>query len=261
VLLEVEGVRVLLDPVWAERTSPLPFLGPRRFQPAPLAVEALPALDAVAVSHDHYDHLDRAAVERVARAQPAARFVVPLGVGAHLEAWGIPPERTVELDWWEEAVLAGGRLRLVAVPARHFSGRALLDRNRTLWASWAILGPRRRAYFGGDGGYHPGFADIGARLGPFDLTMLEIGAYHPSWGTVHLGPENALRAHRDLGGGRLLPIHWGAYDLALHAWDGPIRALAAGAPAAGVELLVPRMGELVQVGRPPPLERWWERVA
>ena len=260
VLLELEGVRMLFDPVWAMRSSPSRFVGPARFQPVPLAVEDLPALDAVVISHDHYDHLDRELLEHVARAQPEVLFHVPLGVGAHLEEWGIAADRTRELDWWEEASVANGRVRLVTAPARHFSGRGLFDRNRTLWASWAAIGRRRRAYFGGDGGYHRGFVEIGTRLGPFDLTMLEIGAYHPSWGTIHLGPENALRAHRDLGGRLLLPIHWGAFDLAVHAWDEPIRTLAAAAPASGVELLVPRIGELACLGAPPPVSPWWEQA-
>jgi L-ascorbate metabolism protein UlaG (beta-lactamase superfamily) len=261
VLLELEGVRMLFDPVWARRSSPSRFVGPARFQPVPLAVEELPALDAVVISHDHYDHLDRQLIERLARAQREVIFHVPLGVGAHLEEWGIAAARTRELDWWQEASVAEGRVRLVAAPARHFSGRGLLDRNRTLWASWAAIGKRRRAYFGGDGGYGRHFVEIGTRLGPFDLTMLEIGAYHPSWEAIHLGPENALRAHRDLGGSLLLPIHWGTFDLAVHAWDEPIRTLAAAAPASGAELLVPRIGELAHFSSPPARSPWWDRVA
>jgi L-ascorbate metabolism protein UlaG (beta-lactamase superfamily) len=237
---------MLFDPVWARRSSP--------------SREELPALDAVVISHDHYDHLDRQLIEHGAGTQPEVIFHVPLGVGAHLEEWGIAADRTRELHLWEEASVARGLVHLVAAPARHFSGRCVLDRNRTLWAWWVAIGKRRRANFGGDGGYHRQFNEIGARLGPFDLTMLEIGAYHPSWGAIHLGPENALRAHRDLGGMLLLPIHWGAFDLAVHAWDKPIRTLAAAAPTSGVELVVPRIGELACLSNPPALSPWWDQV-
>ncbi len=257
VLVEMEGARLLFDPVWAERSSPSPFLGPSRFQPVPLPRDQLPDLDAVVISHDHYDHLDRDLIRGLAAARPRLPFYVPLGVGTHLEAWGIAEARIREMDWWEEAVLPGSRIRLAAAPACHFSGRTILDRNRTLWASWAAVGAEHRVYFGGDGGYHPGFAEIGRRLGPFDLTMLEIGAFHPSWASIHLGPEKALTAHRDLSGRLLLPIHWGTFNLAVHAWDEPIETLFSEAGPGGVDLLLPRIGELARLGEPPPRAAWW----
>jgi L-ascorbate metabolism protein UlaG (beta-lactamase superfamily) len=257
VLLEVEGLRLLFDPIWARRSSPSRLAGPLRFQPCPLPLEELPELTAVVVSHDHYDHLDRGVVRFLARRDPHLPWLTPLGVGAHLEKWGVAPACIRELDWGEEVSPAEGRLRLVAAPARHFSGRGLLDRNRTQWCSWAVLGRRHSVYFGGDGGYHPGFAEIGRQLGPFDLALLEIGAFHPNWGQVHLGPENALRACRELGGRRLLPIHWGTFNLAIHPWDEPIETLVARAPQAGVELLVPRFGEVVRLRDAPPVTAWW----
>jgi len=186
-------------------------------------------------------------------------FVVPLGVGAHLEKWGVAPARIVEVDWWDEVPIAGGRIRLVATPARHFSGRGLFDRNRTLWASYALMGQARRVYFGGDSGPFEMLTEIGRRLGPFDLTMLEIGAYNPSWGQIHLGPQGALAAHADLRGALLLPIHWGAYDLAVHEWDEPVETLLAGAPQATAKLLLPRLGEIVHLGQPPSPEPWWRQ--
>ena len=259
VLLEMDGARLLFDPVWAERSSPSRFFGPSRFQPVPLPREQLPDLDAVVISHDHYDHLDRDLVCQLAAARPRLPFYVPLGVGARLEAWGVAEGRIHEMDWWEEAVLPGGRIRLAAAPACHFSGRRILDRNRTLWASWAAIGGAHRVYFGGDGGYYPGFAEIGRRLGPFDLTMLEIGAWHPSWGSIHLGPEKAPAAQRDLSGRLLLPVHWGTFNLAVHAWDEPIEMLLAGAGSRGGGLMVPRIGELTCLSRPPPLTAWWRR--
>ncbi|HYQ81797.1 MAG TPA: MBL fold metallo-hydrolase [Anaeromyxobacteraceae bacterium] len=257
VLVEMEGARLLFDPVWAERSSPWRHLGPARFQPPPLPLGQLPDLDAVVISHDHYDHLDRNLVRELAAARPRLAFCVPLGVGARLEAWGVPGGCIRELDWWEEAAVADGRIRLVAAPACHFSGRGIGDRNKTLWASWAAIGGGHRVYFGGDGGHHPGFAEIGRRLGPFDLTMLEIGAWHPSWAPIHLGPEKALVAHRELSGRLLLPIHWGTFDLAIHAWDEPIEMLLAGAGALAGSLLLPRLGELACLGAPPPAAPWW----
>ncbi len=259
VLLEMEGTRVLFDPVWAKRSSPVPLLGPARFQPVPLVVDELPELAAVVISHDHYDHLDKDLVQHLSRARPGLRFYVPLGVGDHLERWGVVRDRIHDLDWWDEATLGNGRVRLVGAPACHFSGRGILDRNRTLWASWVVMGGAHRAYFGGDGGYHAGFAEIGRRFGPFDLTMLEIGAYHPSWGGIHLGPENALLAHRDLRGRFLLPIHWAAFRLAMHAWDEPIATLMARAPALGVNVLVPKIGQIVRLAEVPRLAAWWRR--
>lgn len=257
VLVEMEGARLLFDPIWAERSSPSRYFGPSRFQPVPLARDQLPDLDAVVISHDHYDHLDLDLVRQVAAARPGLPFYVPLGVGTHLESCGVAEGRIHEMDWWEEAVLAEGRIRLAATPARHFSGRGILDRNRTLWASWAAMGGAHRVYFGGDGGYHPGFVEIGRRLGPFDLTMLEIGAWHPSWGGIHLGPEKALLAHRDLSGRLLLPIHWGTFNLAIHSWDEPIEALLAAAGSLGGGLVLPRIGELTCLRQPPPLAAWW----
>ena len=173
-LLEIDGYRVLTDPVWSERCSPSDVVGPGRMHPPPVPLEALPALDAIVISHDHYDHLDIDTIIALARSQWAP-FVVPLGVGAHLREWGIPDERIIELDWNERAQI--DELTLICTPARHFSGR-FLNRNYTLWASWAIIGPAHRAYFGGDTGYTKSFADIGADHGPFDVTLMPVGAYN-----------------------------------------------------------------------------------
>ena len=256
VLVELEGQRVLLDPIWSERASPSTLLGPLRFQPAPLPLDQVPALDAVLISHDHYDHLDKATVVQLAKAQPSLRFYVPLGVGAHLEKWGVAASRISELDWGEEAVLPSG-LTLAAVSSRHFSGRGVIDRDKTLWAAWAVLGRTHRVFFGGDGGYSEGFAEVGKRLGPFDLALLEIGASNPNWEQIHLGPVKALVASRDLGARVLMPIHWGTFNLAIHAWDEPINTLADGAAAAGVRVRVPKLGELVRPGEDAALVRWW----
>lgn len=257
VLVEIDGRRVLTDPVWSERASPFGFAGPRRFQPVPVAIDALPPLDAVIISHDHYDHLDHAAV--AALAPRGVPFIVPLGVGAHIEAWGVPANRVIELDWWESTAVAD--LTITAAPSQHFSGRGAGDRNRTLWCSFAVRGPRRSFFYSGDTGLTPDYADIRARLGPFDLVMLEVGAFHPSWGTIHLGPENALAALDLLGGGAFLPVHWGTFNLAIHAWDEPAETLLALASKRDVQLVMPRLGAPVEPAQVERVETWWRAVA
>ena len=253
-LLEIDGRRFLTDPVWSERASPSQLLGPKRFFAPPLPLASLPKLDAVMLSHDHYDHLDAAAIRFLGRT--GVPFFGPLGVGAHLRRWGVPAAHITELNWWESAALAPD-FTLVATPARHFSGRGL-TRNNTLWASWCLLGPRHKVFFGGDSGpFEEGFRQIGAAYGPFDLVMLEIGASDPEWATIHLGTDEALLAHQLLGGGPLLPLHWGTFNLAFHAWRQPVqRLLEAAAP--GVPLLLPAPGQRVDVAAGPLNSRWWE---
>lgn len=255
VLIEIDGVRVLTDPIWSERCSPSQLVGPDRYAPTPIALADLPPIDAVVISHDHYDHLDEATIEHFAETD--ARFFVPLGVGAHLRRWGVAEARIVELDWWQRGFVPGTQVQLVTTPARHFSGRSLTDRNETLWASWVVRGPAHRVYFGGDTGLFDGFAEIGAREGPFDATLMPIGAYNPDWHAVHLDPEEAVVAHQQVGGAVLLPIHWSTFNLAFHDWFEPILRLQAAAREARVEIAVPRIGEPVEPSRPQPIHPWW----
>ncbi|WP_088278601.1 MBL fold metallo-hydrolase [Ideonella sp. A 288] len=255
VLIEIDGHRVLTDPVWGARASPTRLAGPKRFQPVPVPLAAMPDVDVVVVSHDHYDHLDHPTVRLLART--AVPFVVPLGVGAHLEAWGVAPERITELDWWQSHTVPGTGLEITAAPSQHFSGRALSDRNATLWSSMVIRGPRHAVFFSGDTGLSTEYATIRDRLGPFDLAMLEVGAFHPSWGDIHLGPANALKALDLLGRPPLLPIHWGTFSLALHDWDEPPETLLALAPRHGATLLMPTLGTPVQPAQAGPLRPWW----
>ena len=255
VLLEIDGRRFLTDPVWSERVSPTPFAGPKRFFAPPLPLAQLPKLDAVVLSHDHYDHLDAATIRFLAKT--GVPFLCPLGVGAYLRRWGVAAACITELSWWEEARLSED-FTLVATPARHFSGRGLA-RNDTLWASWCLLGPTHKVFFGGDSGpLDEGFRQIGAAYGPFDLVMLEIGAADPEWADIHLGPDQALAAHRLLGGGPLLPLHWGTFNLAFHAWRQPVQHLLAAAGSV-VPLLLPAPGLRVEVAAGPVNSRWWER--
>lgn len=252
-LLKLEGEFWLTDPVFAERASPLSFLGPKRFHAPPISLDELPPIKAVILSHDHYDHLDRMAV--LALAAKTELFLTPLGVGDTLISWGIPPVQVRQLDWWQE--IRVGALRFVATPAQHFSGRGLLDGNRNLWSSWVMLGERQRVFFSGDSGYFAGFKTIGERFGPFDLTLIETGAYNKDWADVHMQPEQSLQAHLDLRGRHLMPVHNGTFDLALHPWQEPFERIFALAAAQGVALTTPRMGERISVGEPPPAMAWW----
>jgi L-ascorbate metabolism protein UlaG (beta-lactamase superfamily) len=262
VLVEIDGYRVLTDPVWGTRASPFRLLGPKRFQPMPLRLRDLPAVDVVVISHDHYDHLDYPTLRALAR-HTQVPFVTSLGVGAHLQAWGVAPERISELDWWESHTLPGTGLSITAAPSQHFSGRGLKDRNATLWSSLVIAGPRHRVFFSGDTGLTSEYQQIRQLLGPFDLVMLEVGAYHPSWGDIHLGPANALQAQDWLGGAPLLPVHWGTFSLALHAWNEPVESLLHLAAHRHATLLMPQPGQAVepaQAAQAGTVNAWWRHV-
>lgn len=255
VLLQVDGKLVLTDPVLSERASMFPFMGPKRFDYSyHLAVQDLPALDVVLISHDHYDHLDYESIQ--ALSEKTSQFLVPLGVGAHLEAWGVPATKIKEMDWWQET--SNGSVTFTCTPSRHFSGRALSDRNSTLWSSWVIAGEHQKLYFSGDTGYGPHFAEIGQRLGPFDFTMMECGAYSQYWDNIHLMPEETAQANLDLQGRVMMPIHWGKFNLSLHAWKEPVLRLLPAAEALGQEVVTPVQGQRIYIPGTPSTEHWWE---
>ncbi len=252
-LLKLRGGFWLTDPVFSERASPFQWMGPKRFHAPPISIDELPPIRGVILSHDHYDHLDRAAVLQLQH--KVEHFITPLGVGDRLIAWGVPAAKVQQLDWWQATAVGG--LRLVATPAQHFSGRGFGDRDRTLWVSWVILDGERRLFFSGDTGYHADFKTIGERYGPFDVTMLETGAYDPHWPHVHMQPEQTLQAHLDLRGRWLLPVHNGTFDLALHNWHDPFDRITALAQAAGVPVATPQMGERVDLQQPQAGTPWW----
>jgi L-ascorbate metabolism protein UlaG (beta-lactamase superfamily) len=256
-LLEQDGHRILTDPVWGERSSPLSWIGPERWYAPPLPLADVPQLDAVLLSHDHYDHLDYPTI--VAMKDWDTVFIAPLGVGAHLAYWGVPEANIIELDWWQRHTI--GDLEIVSTPARHASGRTLFDNDETLWAGYALVGPQHRVYFSGDTGLFPALHDIGEQLGPFDLTMIEAGAYGSAWPDWHLGPEQAVTAHRMVRGKVMLPVHWGLFNLAYHGWTEPIERVLAAAHEAQVEVIAPRPGQSIEPSAPPPVDPWWPTLA
>ena len=258
-LIEIDGLRVLIDPMWDERASPTRWAGPKRFFGAPMRLEDLPAVDVVLVSHDHYDHLGGATIRGLAglESMRGAKWVTSLGVGGELRRFGVDGAQISELDWTESLVIGG--VEITAVPSRHFSGRSLFNRFHTLWSAFVLKGPKHTVYFGADSGWWEGFAEIGAAYGPFDLTMLEIGAFDEMWDAIHLGPDGAARAFEALGGrGLMMPIHWGLFDLALHAWRQPITRMVELAGEKGIRLWAPEPGQPTDVvGGVEVQSDWW----
>lgn len=258
ILLVMDGKKILLDPMFSNSASPFPIFPAKRFnEKLPIEIEALPHIDIVLLSHDHYDHLDYVSIQKLKG--KVSQFCVPLGVGSHLEKWGIEQERITELDWWQETEVLG--LRLVTTPTRHFSGRSLFDRNTTLWCSWVLIGKQSKIYCSGDGGYGPHFKEIGEKYGPFPLTLMECGQYDPRWSAIHMMPEETVQAHIDLQGKRMLPIHWAAFSLAIHDWKDSIERVTRRAKEKNIEITTPRIGEPVNVEEISyPNDRWWKNL-
>ncbi len=253
-VIEIEGLLLILDPVFSTWASPLQGAGPRRFtKEIPLVPEDMPGVDAVIISHDHYDHLDYPTIKKIHHR--AARFLVPLGVGAYLEKWGVPGEKISEFDWGEHLDIGG--VRITAAPARHFSGRGPANRNQTLWASWIIKGKNFSVYYSGDSSYSPSFKDIGDSYGPFNVTLIETGQYSPYWPEVHMTPEESLQAHIDLRGDVMVPVHCGSFCISFHDWFEPVERLVRAADERKQTVATPVPGERITCGQDLPLKRWW----
>ncbi|HSH92116.1 MAG TPA: MBL fold metallo-hydrolase [Ramlibacter sp.] len=253
-LLKLKGKWWLIDPVFGPRASPVSWAGPKRFHPPPVALEDLPPIEGLILSHDHYDHLDVPTIE--ALKDKVERYFVPLGVGRRLVGMGVKPDRIEEYDWWQEGRF--GDVTLTAAPAQHFSGRTLWDRNRTLWASWLVQSGGERIFYSGDSGYFGGFKDIGARLKGIDIALMENGAYDSYWPTVHMSPEETVQAFQDLGAKTLYLVHNSTFDLAFHTWKDPLERVAALSEQRGINLATPEIGEVLTLGKPRENKRWWE---
>lgn len=260
-LIKLDGVTILTDPVFGERASSFSFAGPKRFRYThQMRVELLPRVDVVLLSHDHYDHLCHETTVKLVKAVGASmpHFIAPLGVGAHLEMWGVPPASITEKDLWESTEV--GTVEFTLAPTRHFSGRGLTNRFSTLWGGWVLEGASKKIYFGADSGYCPAFKEVGERFGPFDLAFLECGAYNEQWADIHMRPEQTAQAATDEGTSLLMPIHWGKFNLALHPWKEPVTRITAAANAQGTPLLTPRIGRIIADPKATDSEPWWDVV-
>ena len=256
-LLEIKGRKILIDPMFGSTPAPHPTLGKKRYSSElPIQIEKLPEIDAILLSHDHYDHLDYGSIMKLK--DKTREFFVPLGVGRHLESWGIPKEHIHELDWWEFAEFE--ELKLTCAPARHFSGRGLMDRATTLWCSWAIKSDDKNLFFSGDSGYGPHFEEIGEKLGPFDFAMMECGQYNQQWSSIHMMPEETVQAGIDVKAKVAMPIHWGAFTLAFHSWTDPAERFTKEAQIKGLDFTTPRIGEAIVLGGKHSTTRWWEEI-
>ncbi|NRB15227.1 MAG: MBL fold metallo-hydrolase [Rhizobiales bacterium] len=255
-LLWIENEFWLIDPVFSERASPFTFIGPKRFHPTPIDIDALPDIKGVILSHNHYDHLDEASIKQLIG--KTELFIAPLGVGATLVQWGVDSNRIREFDWYDSLQI--GNISLTATPSQHFSGRGLSDRNQSLWASWVIASSQHKIFFSGDSGYFDGFKQIGEKYGPFDISFIESGAYNTLWPDVHMMPDETVKAFIDLNGGVLVPIHNSTFDLSVHAWYHPLEQVLKYAQDQDVSLLVPQMGSEINLNSLPKLELWWQKL-
>lgn len=255
-LLQIDGKNILIDPMFGEVPAPHPWLGGKRYSnKLPISIEKLPEIDAIIISHDHYDHLDYGSIEQLKR--KTKEFFVPIGVGRHFRSWGIPEQHIHELNWWEEVQF--NELTFIFAPSRHFSGRGISDRNKTLWGSWVILGKKDKIYFSGDGGYGPHFKEIGDKFGPFDFAMIECGQYNEKWAQIHMMPEESAQAAVDVKANMMMPIHWGAFTLALHSWTDPVERVIKKTNELGMPLLVPIIGERIVLDSNLKVseQKWW----
>lgn len=252
--IQVNGINILVDPVFSGYASPVPFLIKAFAGSNNYGVDDMPRIDYLVLTHDHYDHLDKKTV--VALAAKTRSIVVPLGVDKHLSGWNIKPSQLVTLDWWQVADLAES-IQVTSLPARHFSGRGI-KRGGTLWTAYLLKIFGYTIFIGGDSGYGDHFASIGAMAGPIDLAILECGQYNPSWPYIHMQPEEVVQAHKDLGAKTLLPVHWAKFALAYHHWDDPIKRVTAKAAAEGIHITTPMIGEPVILGERYPDQKWWQ---
>ncbi|WP_083495674.1 MBL fold metallo-hydrolase [Formosa algae] len=255
-LLQIASKNILIDPMFGDVPAPHPWLGTKRFSGhLPIAIADLPTIDAVIISHDHYDHLDYGSILKLKDKVKA--FYTPLGVGTHLEAWGVSKDKINELDWWEDIMFQD--ITLVCTPAQHFSGRGFNDKAKTLWSSWVIKSETDNIFFSGDSGYGSHFKAIGEAYGPFDFAMIECGQYNTLWHDIHMYPEETAQAAIDIKTQRVMPIHWGAFKLAMHEWTDPVERLTEAAKTTPFELITPLIGSPVILDKASKSStHWWK---
>ena len=254
VLMKLDGKLVMTDPVFSDRASPVQWAGPKRFHQTPIILQDLPNIDVVVISHDHYDHLDKASIKVLG--DKVGNFLVPLKVGHLLVNWGVPKEKVIELDWWESHSVDS--IEYTLTPTQHFSGRGLTDRDATLWGSWVINAQQHKVFFSGDSGYFNGFKEIGEKYGPFDFTMIETGAYNDLWSDIHMFPEQSVQAHIDVQGKVMMPIHNSTFDLSMHDWNEPMQRALDISEERGVTLVSPEIGQRLAIAEPQPAKAWWQ---
>ena len=255
-LLQIKGKNLLIDPMFGDVPAPNPLLGNKRFSnELPIEIEKLPSIDAVLITHDHYDHLDYESIQKLK--DKVKLFFTPLGIGIHLLKWGVEKERIIELDWWEE--IKFDDLTIRCTPAQHFSGRGISDREKTLWCSWIIQSDDENLFFSGDSGYASHFKEIGEQYGPFDFAFMECGQYNNLWPLVHMFPEETAQAGLDIKAKKMMPIHWGAFKLASHSWTDPVERLLKKSKGLKVDLVIPEIGEFIEIGLTDSAEiyPWW----
>ncbi|WP_434036085.1 MBL fold metallo-hydrolase [Formosa sp. 4Alg 33] len=255
-LLQIQSKNILIDPMFGDVPAPHPMLGSKRFSNhLPIRIDDLPPIDAVLISHDHYDHLDYKSISKLKH--KVKSFYTPLGVGAHLKSWGVSKDNIYELDWWEEIMFTD--LKFVCTPAQHFSGRGISDKGKTLWSSWIITSKNENIFFSGDSGYGSHFKTIGEKYGPFDFAMIECGQYNTLWHEIHMYPEETAQAAIDVKAKQMMPIHWGAFKLAMHEWNEPVERLLKASEIQNINVIVPKIGEEIKIGKTiTSTEAWWE---
>jgi len=253
-LINIDGTIILTDPMLTKWASPIDWIGPKRFFDSPIEIEEMPILDAVLISHNHYDHLDKESVLRLNGI--TKKFIVPTGVEKHLLSWGILSEKIIIKNWWDTFQL-NDEIEIITTPAHHFSGRGIFDNNKTLWVSFIIKTKNHSVYFGGDSGFFKGYKEIGEKHGPFDIAILPIGAYSKMWKDIHMNPEEAVQAHLDLNGKLLFPIHWGTFNMALHGWTEPAERLIVASEKENVNFVIPKPGQVVKVNSKTSVAKWW----
>jgi L-ascorbate metabolism protein UlaG (beta-lactamase superfamily) len=254
-LIQLAGKVIFVDPMLASSYMPFTFLGGKRYSKQVPYDDALSRIDVVLITHNHYDHLNKASIRNLAHR--TERFIVPIGVAPLLLKWGVAAEKVSTLDWWESCQVDG--LTITGTPAQHFSGRGLFDRNKTNWNSYVVSSPAGKIYCGGDSGYGSHFTEIGRKFGPFAMTVMECGQYDPRWQNVHMLPEQSVQAHLDLRGEVMVPVHWAGFKLSLHDWNDPPRRVTKAASKAGVRLAIPQLGEVLNwQAQTLPSEPWWE---